>query len=93
MPAHVAFAKPMDGIAPVISAIPSSSELVADGGESTAVAKASDVAVVVATSDVYVAFGTTPGTPSATNGHRIPSGAVQTFGNLDAGFKMAVVAV
>lgn len=93
MPAHVAFARPMDGIAPVISGVPSSSEFVADAATSTAVAQQGDVASVVATSDVYVTFGTTPTAPSATNGHRIPSGMRVEFGNIGAGWKMRVAAV
>ncbi len=92
MPAHVAFCKPMEGIVPAISAKPQASELVADGATSTAVAARGNVARVTATSAVYVVFAATPGTPSATNGHYIPSGATLDFVNLEAGDKMAVAA-
>jgi Ni,Fe-hydrogenase III large subunit len=91
MSAHVAYIKPMDGIAPVLSAQPRASEIVAAGAEGTAEAQRGEVAHVTATADVYVAFGpTTVSTPSATNGHRLQSGQSKDFGNLQTGWVMAV---
>ena len=92
MPAHVAFCKPMDGIAQVLSAQPNASELVSDDSTSTAEAQAGNVARVEATSNVYVSFGASPAVPSATNGHYIPSGQARDFGNLQPGWKMRVAA-
>lgn len=92
MPAHVAFCTAMEGIVPLAAAQPAASELVADAGTSTASAKAGQIARVTATSDVYVAFAPASVTPSATNGHRIQSGASMDFAHLQNGWVMSVAA-
>ncbi|MCJ8336347.1 MAG: hypothetical protein MJH10_19290 [Epibacterium sp.] len=93
MAAHVAYHTPMQGIIPVVSAQPASSELVAAGNTGTAQAGRNQVATVTATADVYITFGATPSLPSSTNGHRMKNGQTRDFGNLQAGWVMRVAAV
>ncbi len=92
MPAHVAFCKAATGKGgPIAAAVPTGAELVADAGTSTVTAEQNDVAIVTATSDVYVAFGTAPTASAST--HFLPSGRTMVYDEIQAGWKMAVVAV
>lgn len=93
MPAFLAFATPMDGNAPVISAQPSASQLVADGSESTISASANQIARVTATSNVYIAFGEA-GTVNAGEEprHYVASGQTLDFGRIAPGWVMDVTA-
>ncbi len=92
MPAHVAFCKPVPTAqGPIAAAQTTGGELVADAGTSTAAAEQGDIAIVTATSDVYVDFGVTPSATAAN--HFIPSGQTMAYAGLRAGWKMAVAAV
>lgn len=91
MPAHVAYGKAVDFNGPIMAAAPSGAELVGDGATGSVTAQAGDVALVTATSDVYIAFGTAPTASAAT--HFLASGQVMAYGSLQTGWKMAVVAV
>lgn len=91
MPAHVAFAPALDGIAQVLSASPTLASLVADGAESGA-AGPGVIARVHATSDIYIAFGSTGITASATNGYAMSAGQTVDFGRIQPGWVASVEA-
>ena len=91
MPAHVAFAPALDGIAQVLSAKPTLAALVADDAESAA-AGPGVIARVHATSDIYIAFGPTGTTASATTGYAMATGQTLDFGRIQPGWVAAVAA-
>lgn len=92
MPAHVAFCKAIPTAqGPLPAAQPTGGELVADAGTSTATSERGDIALVTATSDVYVAFGASPTASAST--HFLPSGRTMAFGGMQAGWVMNVAAV
>lgn len=92
MPAHVAFCKAVTNAGgPIPAAVPTGGELVADAGQSTVTSESGDIALVTATSDVYVAFGTNP-TASASD-HFLATGRTMPYSGLQAGWKMSVTAV
>ncbi len=89
----VVFARPMQGIAQVISAESTAAEAMTSSGtsaQSTATASVNDICRVITDGAIWIAFGDNP-TAVAGSGHYIPANAGFDYGNLQHGWKVAVI--
>ena len=90
----IVFARAMDGMSPVIGAIPESATALTSTGVSQASSNTAGNGVacsITTTGNIWVKFGA--GTPVAAPGadYLILSGSTRDFGNIPAGYKAAVI--
>lgn len=91
---HITFRQAMDGVAPVVAAVPRAKESITSSGASQAstitAQRGEKCQITVSGGDVYVAFGASP-TASAGNDDLISAGSTREFGFLETGWKVALI--
>ena len=91
---NVAFNTAMQGSTPVVGAVPTASAAITSSGTSqqTSITAGNDTAcrITAIGGSVWIKFGANP-TAAAGSDYLIPSGASHDFGNIPAGYKVAVI--
>lgn len=93
---QITFGAAMDGIAPVVAAVPRAAEDITSSGTSQASAitaqRGEKCQITASGGAIWVKFGSAP-TASAGNDHLITDGSTREFGFLETGWKVALIDV